>query len=208
MRKLEKIMSLVLAVSFVMGLAGCANTNRFSHEKLSEFFKGRGFTAYSGSQGFLAACSDGTAECEGYVTCKDAEAQAIYDELVTSYKQESKYKVTETTACVLSEESINGFYLIFLFTFENSNDATEYYNTNSQAFAGTVTGEEKDYKYSYTVNNVTGDMYQMNCFYIADNTVLYITGWSTDTDLVVSTCDTLEIVAPTFEAAITTTESQ
>ena len=196
MRKLEKIMCLVLAVTFVMGLAGCKSNSRFSHEKLAEFFKGRGLTMYTGSSGFLAACSDGTAECEGYVSCKDADAQAILDELMTSYYQEPKYKVTETTACVLSQENINGFYLVFLFSFENANDAAEYYNLNASKFGGTVTGQEKDYSYSYTVNNVSGDMYQMHCFYIADNQVMYITGWSTETSFVTSICDTMEVVSP------------
>lgn len=196
MSKLERLMCLVLAFTFVIGLAGCKSNSRLSHEKLAEFFNGRGLTKYSDSNGFLAACSDGTAECEGYISCKDAESQAIFDELVTSYKQETGAKVTETTACVLSQEQINGFYLVFLFSFENANSASEFYNYNSSAFAGTVTGEEKDYSYSYTVNNVSGDMYQMNCFYLADNQVMYITGWSTELDFVNSICSTMDVVSP------------
>jgi hypothetical protein len=196
MRKLERLMCLVLAFTFVIGLAGCKSNSRLSHEKLAEFFNGRGLTKYSDSNGFLAACSDGTAECEGYISCKDAESQAIFDELVNSYKQETGAKVTETTACVLSQEQINGFYLVFLFSFENANSASEFYNYNASAFAGTVTGEEKDYSYSYTVNNVSGDMYQMNCFYLADNQVMYITGWSTELDFVNSICSTMDVVSP------------
>ena len=117
-------------------------------------------------------------------------------ELFDSYKQETGAKVTETTACVLSQEQINGFYLVFLFSFENANSASEFYNNNASAFAGTVTGEEKDYSYSYTVNNVSGDMYQMNCFYLADNQVMYITGWSTELDFVNSICSTMDVVSP------------
>lgn len=196
MKNLYKTISVILAFTFILGLAGCSNANRLSHEKLAGFFGERNLPKCSNAANFLAVCNNPTSECEAYVSCKDADAQAIYDELVTSYAQEPNYKVKETTSCVLSKENINGFYLVFMFTFENASDAEAYYQYNSEAFAGAVTGQEKDYSYSYTVSNVTGDMYQMNCFYISGDTVLFITGWSTETSFVTSICDTMEVVSP------------
>ena len=196
MKIINKAIGIILAFTFVLGLAGCSNSNRLSHEKLSEFFSARNITKCSNSANYLAVCNNPTDECIAYVTCKDAEAQSIFNELSTSYNQQANYSVKETTSCVLSQESINGFYLVFLFTFENSSDAEAFYQYNAQLYGGGVTGQEKDYSYSYTVNNVTGDMYQMNCFYISGDTVLFIAGWSTETSFVTDICSTLDIVSP------------
>lgn len=197
MKTFKQTMSAVLALSMMLGIAGC-NKQKLSHEGLVKVAKDMGLEELSFAEDYTEALQQFNGEYSVYYSTTDLEeAQYLYDNDVNGLYMFDFRHTSEFTA--LCESDIDGYNHIWLITFTYPDDAEKFYDQYSELLVDEgKSGNAKGYEYAISTYELEdSDEVLFDGVYLADNMVLVIRSTTEDSGFVTDFCKKMKIVSPT-----------
>lgn len=199
----KKCISTILIVCvFGMIFTGCAGKKcKFSHEQLAEYCKEQDIDESEDIEDYMSTAGAAYKTTEGYISCSGKDAQELYDELVNPVDRLPDLDPAKISACIYSNEDINGYYQTIIITFENTDEAEKFFKKFPEAFVvegddlKKAEGKEKDYSYNYILSDLASHSF-LDSIYIDGDTVMIIRCYVEYTFLVEDIYKEFDIVSP------------
>ena len=198
----KSISTILIVCVFGMIFTGCAGKkSKFSHEQLAEYCKEQDIDESEDIEDYMSTAGAAYKTTEGYISCSGKDAQELYDELVNPVDRLPDLDPVKISACIYSNEDINGYYQTIMITFDNTDDADEFFKKFPEAFVvegddlKKAEGKEKDYSYNYILSDLASHSF-LDSIYIDGDTVMIIRCYVEYTFMVEDIYKEFDIVSP------------
>ena len=196
MKYLKNALCLALVLVMLVSLTGCG-TGKLNHKKLAQFLDKQDLEDCEDLDDYTKIYGKMKKGSEGYISAEGKDAQKVYTKVFNRLNQYSKYDVTYATSAYRYDS--DGFYYLFMFTFEDQKDAEKFYKKLTKEVNEDDSGEEKGLSFTLANQKKSSKKNLITGIYLEKDTVLFLRGSTSDEDFADDLCAEFKIPSP-FDA--------
>lgn len=196
MKYLKNALCLALVLVMLVSLTGCG-TGKLNHKKLAQFLDKQDLEDCEDLDDYTKIYGKMKKGSEGYISAEGKDAQKVYTKVFNRLNQYSKYDVTYATSAYRYDS--DGFYYLFMFTFEDQKDAEKFYKKLTKEVNEDDSGEEKGLSFTLANQKKSSKKSLITGIYLEKDTVLFLRGSTSDEDFADDLCAEFKIPSP-FDA--------
>lgn len=196
MKYLKNALCLALVLVMLVSLTGCG-AGKLNHKKLAQFLDKQDLEDCEDLDDYTKIYGKMKKGSEGYISAEGKDAQKVYTKVFNRLNQYSKYDVTYATSAYRYDS--DGFYYLFMFTFEDQKDAEKFYKKLTKEVNEDDSGEEKGLSFTLANQKKSSKKSLITGIYLEKDTVLFLRGSTSDEDFADDLCAEFKIPSP-FDA--------